>query len=336
MKMQFGYSSCIHSIGCCWIPSLFLILLLSSNSANAEVMKLELLPRVIVKSEKICLSDVVKSNPMTPKNINRLLNMQIGTLSSSGPAIILSRKKLEFWVRMHGGAVGRNVILDGADSIEISVAVQKIDGTKVASFATAALTQWLKERADFVKLDVIGDVASVSVPVGGYDLQLSRISTPQILRKKMMLMVDILVNARVSKSIPVRFNVVATRKVWAAKKTLPKGIAISEDDVEPKELDLLTRSNNMIESLDFFKRSVRTKAKIPKGGIVEVSNTEIVPDVLKGDIATLVLRDGLVNLESKVEVMQDGFIGQTIKVKPINVKDILQVRVLSGNKVELR
>lgn len=57
--------------------------------------------------------------------------------------------------------------------------------------------------------------------------------------------------------------------------------------------------------------------------------------VTQGEHATLTLQQGSVRIESRVEVLQDGHIGQKILVKPITAQDSVLARVVAVGQLEV-
>ncbi|BBB62254.1 hypothetical protein UNDKW_3981 [Undibacterium sp. KW1] len=314
---------------------------LLADIAAAKTVQLELRSVVQVKSARLVLADVVNVDAATQREEAQLLALPIGTMSLTAGNMVVQRKALEKWVRQHAGARSRDIHWVGADAVNIMLQTQIVDAAKVRSHARAVLEEWISLNVrDAGSSDIAirdqGELQALVVPAGEVKVRISHLSEPLSLRSKLTVLLDVLISDQVVKSVPVLFELSGSRQAFIARHDIARGGAVSEADVELREVDIFADVNEPVSPITFAKTAVRAKTGLHKGAILNRANIETVPDVARGEFVVLLARDGLVSIESRVEAMQDGYVGQIIKVRPGNSNNQIPAKIIEPGKVELR
>ena len=309
--------------------------------ALAKPVQLDLRSVVQVKSVRLTLADLVNVDAAIQKEEAQLLAMPIGTMSLTVSNMVVQRKSLEKWVRQHAGTRGKDIHWIGANEVNIRLQTQLVDAAKISSYARNSIEEWIKLNtsdagSSNIHIKDLGELQAVKVPAGEVKMRVSRLSEPPAMRKRLTVLLDIFVADQLVKSTPVLFEISGSRQVLLAKHDIVRGEALSESDVELKEVDIFSDVNEPLLQVDFAKAAVRAKSGLHKGAILNRANVETVPDVARGDFVVLLARDGLVSIESRVEAMQDGYVGQIIKVRPGNSNNQILAKIIEPGKVELR
>lgn len=311
---------------------------LLADMAAAKPVQLELRSTAQVKSARLVLADVVNADATTQREEAQLLAMPIGTMSLTAGNMVVQRKTLERWVRQHAGARSRDIRWTGADEVNIALQTQLVDAARIRGYARTLLEDWLKSNAGGNNIEIRdqGELQALTVPTGELKMRVSRLSEPLGMRRKLTVLLDVLVSDHLVKSVPVLFEVNGSRQAFMARHDIARGSAVSAADVELREVDAFADMSEPISPVDFAKAAVRAKTGFRKGSILSRANVETVPDVARGDSVLLLARDGLVSVESRVEAMQDGYVGQIIKVRPGNSNNQILAKIIEPGKVELR
>ncbi len=114
-----------------------------------------------------------------------------------------------------------------------------------------------------------------------------------------------------------------------AKRDLMKGHVIEEGDVEIKKIEL---KRGVITSIDTAKGAV-AKTFIKKGTVLKTSMVEIDYPVKKKDYVRVIYDRKGIRIEITGQALENGMIGQSIKVKNLSTGKLLRCRVIGRNTV---
>jgi flagella basal body P-ring formation protein FlgA len=82
--------------------------------------------------------------------------------------------------------------------------------------------------------------------------------------------------------------------------------------------------------------ALKLRRQVPAGQALTRADVEAVPLVARGDYATLHSAQGPIAVESRVEVLQDGVAGQSVRVKLPSASTAIVARVVGPGAVEVR
>lgn len=117
--------------------------------------------------------------------------------------------------------------------------------------------------------------------------------------------------------IPVQARV--WRDVYVAGAQLRRGQLLRDADVNLERRDLLT-TRDPLTALDLDATGVELAENIQPGLPLTSRSLRLRPIVQRGKVAEAVIRDGGLTLSVKVEVLEDGLPGQTIRVRNLKSK----------------
>jgi len=124
------------------------------------------------------------------------------------------------------------------------------------------------------------------------------------------------------------------------KATVPVLVAI-DDIPSHTPLDSSQFSNTSIKFTNFYDKPVlrvegkESKTFIPKGKILILRLIRAIPAIHRGDIVQAIAKDGGVELSFMVKALQDGGVGESIRVKR-EVYKTLKAKVVSSGLVEIK
>jgi flagella basal body P-ring formation protein FlgA len=82
-------------------------------------------------------------------------------------------------------------------------------------------------------------------------------------------------------------------------------------------------------------KGYESKTFIPKGKILVSRLVRGIPAIHRGDIVEAVVKDGRIELNFLAKALQDGIVGESIRVKRDGYK-ILKAKVISSGLVEIK
>jgi flagellar basal body P-ring formation protein FlgA len=145
------------------------------------------------------------------------------------------------------------------------------------------------------------------------------------------------VDGSFARTIPVNFAVDAYRDAWVARSRIAAGAAIAPAMLERAEVNvgaqptaLLARGTDSPERIP----SVRSVRSLKAGEAISTQNTRSQAAVNRGDWVTLQVNTGAMRLESRAEVLQEGELGQMVKVRVAGAANPVEVLVVDRGRVE--
>jgi flagella basal body P-ring formation protein FlgA len=82
--------------------------------------------------------------------------------------------------------------------------------------------------------------------------------------------------------------------------------------------------------------ALRLRRPVAAGSALTRADVDEAPAIVRGDYATLHAFQGAIELESRVEVLQDGIVGQPVRVKLPGASSAIVARVTAQGQVEVR
>ena len=174
--------------------------------------------------------------------------------------------------------------------------------------------------------DIVVHPGSVGIRVGGGD--------GRVYRGSAALNVEVLVDGKVERTIPVSFRVRTFGDVLVAKQRMERHAPLREGDVEPRRVETTDLRPGWFRS-EGEVRSMWTKRIIAAGTILQQSMVEPLPIVFTGDIVTLTVRAAGVTLSVKATAREDGRLGDLITVQKIDAHDRIRCKVAGPGRVEM-
>ncbi len=145
--------------------------------------------------------------------------------------------------------------------------------------------------------------------------------------------VDVLSEGRVAQTVSVVAQVSLMRQTVVARRAINQGATIQRQEVEliPLRLARLDRPG-----LTDTTRAIGQRAKrfIPAGAVIEPDALESVPLVTRGQLVTLTSVAGAIRVVTTAKAMQNGLLGDVIRVRALDRKRIeLEAVVLGPGEV---
>ena len=124
----------------------------------------------------------------------------------------------------------------------------------------------------------------------------------------------------------------ATIKLYKASMDIPKKRELDESYLDFKEVEFKHIRFEPID--DRYLHGYLTKRDIKEGEIITTKDLALKPDIKRGDILNASLYSDGISLNFSVKAMQDGRIGDIIRVNKDH-KKIFKARIVSNSSVEI-
>lgn len=318
-------------------PLLLLALLAAFASpqtvaATGEPVRIALSANVGVERPDVSLGDIALMSTADLQTLKRLMALPLGPAPRAGEKSQLGRAELAHWIQLRTGVDAKQIVWEGPSVTELHRASAEIPGARLVAVANESLRAWLAghtSRADVTVTTVPRDVA---VPFGQVTLTARPIGQDAQPAKRMVVWVDVWADDRFIRTVPVGFEVVAYGPAYVTDKAMPLGTRFDASALTVREVELTGRAVPVLAAVAEPKQLRRPVAA---GAALTRQDVEPQAAVTRGDWVALRVRSGSIDMESRVEALQSGRVGQTVSVKPSKSTAPILARVVGPGQVEV-
>ncbi|MCJ0764549.1 flagellar basal body P-ring formation chaperone FlgA [Variovorax terrae] len=291
-----------------------------------------------VSKPHICLGDIVSLTTKDLPLLRRLMAVPLGSAPRGGVPVILGREALTRWLRSQTGLSVQEIEWRGAHSLEIRAATQELDGKRAVSLAADHLKEWLSGRSEHATVEPVAIPANVQLVATDVVLKV-RPQTGVRPERRMVVWVDAYTNEKLVRSVPVTFEVHAWKVMPVAARNLEPGAGLTPDALTYRDTDMTA---GMVSGAALLPSGsgdasppTRLRRWIRAGEVLTESSINRDLAVLRGDWVGLRVRSGDIALQSQVEALQDGRVGQWIRVRMHGASASALARVAGPSSVEI-
>ncbi|MBC3875067.1 flagellar basal body P-ring formation chaperone FlgA [Undibacterium flavidum] len=318
------------------VRALIAITMLAPVYATASGAVVELRSHVNVKRDIVTLGDVAQLSTEDLTTIRRLNTIYLGRAPKLGQVVNLESEVIRRWVNSRVPDLARQLQWRGAHQVTVSVPVQELSSTLIGQTAQSHLRTWLTQQSDRAEMKLVRVPKSLQVPEGEVEIKPHPFSQSMTLQKRMTVWLEVWTNQRFVRLVPVEFEVGAFKNAYVFDQSLNKDAILSKSNLVKTELDLTIAPRDVVlEEKLLDAAPLRVKQSMKKGDTLTARAMELKPVAIRGEWLTLIASTGAILVESKVEALQDGAMGQWITVRAKDSKEVLKARVIAAGKVEV-
>jgi len=313
-----------------WATFLGLVLSEGALAATSEVLQVRLLPRVAVMGPDFTVGDVAKVLGQDATRCERVQKVVVGRAPLPDHTYRLGAQTLRVALRKAGYS---------------EVDVQVADGESVVSTETQKypLSNILPAlRADILKSTGEAPANVEVVPSASFEKTLvlpqgkvtTRLRPPVSGRYdgSVLYVVDLMVDGRKLKTMPMRVTVRIERPVVVVTHRVDRGETFDEGKSEIQKLSSGVGSDSVtLLSQALGKTSARA---IFPGTPLRFQDIADPPLIKRGQEVNCRGRKGNVEIEVTVKAMEDGKLGRVIRVQNTGSQKLLKARVVDETTVE--
>jgi flagellar basal body P-ring formation protein FlgA len=329
-----------------WFASLCVSLtpgcLLAQGWELGAPVKIRLTEHVQVSDPLVRLGDIASLTTYDLASMRRLMTLTVGRVPRTGQSVVLDREVLAKWIRVQAGLLDSQIQWQGANSMEVSVRTRDISGEEIARVAEKALKMQLaNQQPPGARIEIQATTMPRDLLVTETSIGLkARTASFNAISPRMTVWVDVLVSGRPVQAMPVGFDVAVYAPVAVVTQDLPSGAALVPQAMVVREKNIAGLTTPaLLDTLQSQSQSQlherRVRRPMRAGDVVTMANTETTPAVARGSWASLDSHQVGVNVQSRVEVLQDGYTGQTILIKSRHSRTPLMARVAGPGRLEI-
>jgi flagellar basal body P-ring formation protein FlgA len=323
------------------VSILFLLVVAFASShavGGGTPIRIELPANVAVARSQVSLGDVASMSTTDLQNLKRLMVLSLGPAPRAGEKAQLSRVELMRWIQKRTGIEARQIVWEGASVTEMYRASSEITGARLAAVAVESLRTWLGGHSTRADVALAATPRDVTVPFGQSTLKVRPIPHDGQPARRMLVWVDIWVEDRFVRTVPISFDVAAYGPAYVCDGDLPLGTRVDASSVTLREVELTGRAAPAATPqggvLDSGER-VQMRRPLAAGKVLTRLDVESQAAVSRGEWVALRVRSGFIEMESRAEALQNGRVGQTVSVRTSTATTPLAARVVGPGQVEV-
>lgn len=293
-----------------YLPCLSLGLVCSAAAA-VESSGRSLLPAVQVDATGIYLDQIVAgATPDVP-------HLRLAPAPSFGRIVSLNPTQINEALKQTAPELV-TTNWTGAAQIKISRRTRAISEAEIKELLTAALQQdQVKDRGElelrFTRPVPTATVIDEPLTVKILDLPTAGVTGNFVARFELRADEEIAGTWQ----LPVQARI--WREVYVASSPLRRGQLLRDADLTRERRDLLT-TRDVLTAIDLENPAIELSENVPAGLPLTSRSLRLRAIIHRGKVADAIIRDGGLTLSVKVEVLEDGLPGQTIRVRNLKSK----------------
>ena len=300
-------------------------------ASSAGPVVVDVRARAEVANAEVTLADVAQLHGGDAASRQALAVLPLGPAPAPGDEVRLARQRLAAWLGRQR-QVAAQWSLAGAPEVVVTRATQAIDGTEVVEQAQHAVDAWLQARATRHAAVPVQSVARITYPAGALQLQVRPFAHGLQPAARMQVWVDLRVDQRLVRSIPVAFQVQASRPGWTLARDVKAGQVLAAADLAATEVDL-TRQGAPAAADATVGRSLRRP--LQAGQVVLSAHLDMPPAIGRGTTIALHSKAGIISMTTTALALQEGHAGQRILVKPSGATRPVEAQVTGAGRAEV-
>jgi len=266
---------------------------------------LTLQPQAQVTSAGVFLEDIAAStNAVVP-------HVRLSAAPRAGQTLTLSRQQITATLAAAGETALTN--LAGAETVRVARRVRALDENELKQTLTAQLQhELIKERGE-LELRFARVWNTISVPDEPLTLKIvelpaTGISSLFICRFELGTANETVGSWQVSLAAKI------WREVWTSRTALRRGVSLADADLVRERRDVLAIREPLADFAG-IDPTMETAEYIAPNAPLLARSIKIKPVVRRGQSAEAFVRDGALAISMKVEVLEDGIPGQSIRIR---------------------
>jgi flagella basal body P-ring formation protein FlgA len=282
---------------------------------SQKIHQLQLVAEVVVDAQGILLPRVANLIPGVS-----LPAIKIGDAPGVGAPIFLTQQEIQ--ERLAKIAPDLHITnWTGADKVRVVRKSRPMAEQELIELLTASLqADWVKEAGD-VEIKLVRALPPIQVPDGPIHGRIVGLPAGS-LSPNLSLRFELVAGQELVGTWSTFVKLQVMRDVFIAQRNLKKGDPFQTMDFIRERRDLLICRDALIE-LPEHEQAIELVESVPTGAILKARSLRLRPVVQRGDVLDALVQDGPLSIVVKVEALESGAPGQSVRVRnPITKKEI--------------
>lgn len=289
-------------------------------------------PGVALRAEAVVAGPQFSLGEVAAVDDPQLAALRIGHSPRAGAVLTLQRAEVQRALRRLAPQRGA-VMVSGAERIVVRRGpLQALELARVHEAAARELRGALAARyARFEIEPATAGEGSLGVPEGRVELR-ARLPSLSPLPARVAVWIDIHVDERLQRSVPVSFANRAWQPVLAARRAVAPGEPLRAADFELREAQVAGAAAPLPADLDLS--ALRLKRPLAAGAALAVAHVERAPGVSKDQPVRVQVMRGAIGIETVAVATRDAAAGEVLRVRHADTNQTYPARVVAAGVVE--
>lgn len=313
---------------------LLLQVFLFMNYTFAEGITITIPAEVKVDGPFVTLVDVADIKGDDGERINRLGQLKIGSAAAPGGHVVLTKELLGIRLAAEGFDLS-HIIWNLPELITVTTNSQTVKGQTLIDKGIMTIKEQIGSSASSADLTIlpIGNVQDIQASVGNIAITSSlpygvKYNTPTTLR------MTVNVNGQATATMNLRFDVKLYRQVTVAASQISQGEVLTSEKLRYERMNTGRLATGYFTDMSKVI-GLETRRPLTPGMVITdlMLNKPIV--IKRGNLVNIVARIGSMEVTTVGKAMQDGYVGQLIRVQNINSNKFISGKVLDEGTVQV-
>lgn len=327
------------------LVALFLLVATATAAAATAPLAVVRIPaHADVFGPDILLGDIAEIETDDADLARRLSELSLGRAAMPGQSRDLTMATVR--VRMRQQSLPeKQIVIESEDAaVAVATKARTVSGEALVDVARAAVMEHARPSGAGTEpiwayaelIPVCPDPGTVTVTDGVLELVVSRlIGTPP---GPIVASVDVVVNGAVGRTVMVRCDVRVAADVPVTTASVQRHDALDEQNVtvERREFTSLPRGLLLPETFlgDDAGGGLRATRPLAAGTVLTDSMVEFIPVILRGAQIQIVAATPAIHVSAPGVALEDGRVGQLIRVENSTSGQVIRARVVAPGRVE--
>jgi flagella basal body P-ring formation protein FlgA len=289
-----------------------------------EIASLQLRPSAQVDGEGVFIDQVVQGTRAVP-------HLRLCAAPAFGKTLSVNRAQVTDLLITAGQEVSLTN-WTGAESIRVSRRSRSLAEADLLPQLTSLLqAQQVKDRGE-LELRCTRPWTAILVPDEALTFKVLDLPTAGVTPSFILRFQILTANGEDLGSFQTVLQAKILREVWVARSTVRRGETLGDADLGRDRRDLLTCRDALAE-FDRENSKLEFSENISAGTPIPARALKPRTVVHRGQLILAVVQDGALAVSMKVEALEDGAIGQTIRARNPNSRKDLQGKILNDQNL---
>lgn len=287
--------------------------------------------RAVVAGSTYVLRDVAQVSAKDAEIKARLDALSVGVVPRMGYAQMVPRATIAQAVVKQWPEIAERIDWRGSEALVVRGAGVKYDSGRLVTVAREALLEQMSAQYARVEVTAVGGPYEMHHSVGQV-LVTPRVSGPSPIRPRMRVWLDVSLDGRHYRSVPIWFAVKAYAPVQVAKRSMAARQRITSNDFRIEERNVVGIRGVPVPTGEVLG-SAWLKRGIGAGEVLVDAAMESAPLIERGDDVSVKVVMGSIQIETNGIALANGRLGDTIKVENPGSREAFSGKVIGERAI---
>ena len=308
--------------------------------AEPTPITIELKPTMATKAKTITIGDLANLKGGADAERQRIARIDIADAPAGNRSLTIRARQVEFRLRLAGLPTSLFRIT-GAEETVVTGIRERMNAESIVNAARETLQRRLPWPADDLSIALVHPIVAELPPIADWETPVLKVEpqSPNVSLGRSQINVSIIVDGELRMTLPVLFEAKLLQKVAICRGAVQKGEILTEEKLfsERRPIEPNNRATLPFEQVIGAKaaRAINPGVAIGSADVEVTASTDTALLVRPRQAVKMIVRLGAVNVVATGEAMQEGRLGQIIRVQNLDSKKVVAGRISGPALVEI-